>query len=1109
MEGGLFLLGILLVVGLPVGAILGIIAFFTGRDLVRQVDELKKELAILRKQREGIRGFGAPAPTRQQDAAPPASAPLPSAPSAPPLAPAFVPPPDTGVAAARGARSSLLVDVPQRRAQPPVPPVSSPPAAPVVVYEPLPGSVPAAPVTAAPLPAAASVSSVAVSTPMVAPPMASSSVPVAANTAGPATSSAARPAAPSAGPAADPASVTSFEAVVGKRWLTWSGVALLFLGGVFLLKYAYDQDWLGRFITPPMRIGGIAVAAVVMLLIGLRFLRQGLTALGQGLAGGAIAMGYLAVYGGFSPSVMLVPEPLFPGKLAFALMAFVTAVGMTLAVRAQALPMAVCAILGGFATPVLIDTGGGSREALFTYVLMLDLSVLAAAWYRRWRALDTLAFVGTVLLYSGWYLTREAPAPEPWGLLLWLMVFHLVFLVLPFAHHWRTRSTVTVERFALAVGNLAFTLGFAALLLRDQHATALALVCLGLAALYGGIGMFTRARIGEDAKVVHGFLALGVMLLTLGLFYLLPVEAIATAWVAEAVTLLALGYRYAHAPTRVLAHVVLALALVRLVLKTFPPPDLSAALVFNAWVPALLVAPLGLGAAAAVHRWFGSTQSDRRWQTACWWLAGAALLLVGSAELARHALGHPTAWAELPQASVQGVWWMLGALGFLAGAWRWRCTATAHLALLPALLGVVLVFAAYAKPWPGGGVAFNPRCLLTFTTLAGLALWWWSARRGSARLGDTAALQPLVLVLVQLGLVLLATLETIAWHVRLQPQAPAPGDLHRMLTVVWLVAALCGTLVGAAVRLRLIAQVALLPLCVGVVAAFLLYSRDGAAVPLMANARFLVVLLAVVVVAVQRLVYREFDWWASLVQVLATAAVVCEVLRWSHDHLSGEAAMSRGTWSLSLTLAGSALIAVLRWRRGATAEAWWMGAMLAGSAILPALMCYLFIWETWQPFLNLRVLAPVGVLLALVVAARVVVVRPLPEDPGRPVFLCWYATLFGFAFCTMEAPAHYLQTVGDPALAKRLATFSVTVVWVVLAVGALIVGFRWQQRLVRYLALGLFALTAAKLLVIDMNGVQQLYRILAFMLVGVVLIAASYAYHRLERRLIGNTPPES
>jgi uncharacterized membrane protein len=83
------------------------------------------------------------------------------------------------------------------------------------------------------------------------------------------------------------------------------------------------------------------------------------------------------------------------------------------------------------------------------------------------------------------------------------------------------------------------------------------------------------------------------------------------------------------------------------------------------------------------------------------------------------------------------------------------------------------------------------------------------------------------------------------------------------------------------------------------------------------------------------------------------------------------------------------------------------------------------------------------------------------------------------------------------------------VVWVVLASAALVVGFRWRLRLVRYLALGLFALTAAKLLIVDMNGVQQLYRILAFMLVGVVLIAASYAYHRLERRLGGDqaTPP--
>jgi len=1099
MEALLVLLGVAIVVGLPVGAILGMVAHAKVRHLAQQLNDLSREVAELRRKIADVHGGRAASPVR----------PSATTPDADPLPRPVEPSADRDLTAARTAlRSSLLVDLPQKQRPlvSPMPmPMPMPPASSVAaVVTPSQEQPPSAPASVAGhvLPSATSSPSPALASSRTAPA-------VVAAVYAPLPSAIAPPSSTAPPSAAPPES--TFEAVVGKRWLTWSGVALLFLGGVFLLKYAYDQDWLGRFVTPPMRIGGIALAAVVMVLTGLRFLRQGLTALGQGLAGGGIALAYLAVYGGFSPSVMLVPEPLFPGKLAFGLMALITAVGMTLAVRAYALPMAVCAILGGFATPVLIDTGGGSREALFTYVLMLDLGVLGAAWYRRWRALDVLAFIGTVVLYAGWQFTRTPAEAAPWGMLTWLMIFHLVFLVLPFAHHWRMRSVVTVERFVLAVGNLAFTLGFAALLLRDHHATVLALVCLGMAALYGGIGGFTRARIGEDAKVVHGFLALGVMLLTLGLFYLMPVEAIATAWVAEAVTLLALGYRFAHPPTRLLAHVVLVLALLRLVVKTLPPQDHAADLVFNAWVLALLVAPLGLAAMAVVHRWFGTTADDRKWQTACWWLAGAITLLIGSGEIMRHASGHPQAWVLIPQASVHGVWWMAGALGFLAGAWRWRCGVTAHLALLPAMLGVVLAFSAYALSWPGGDVVINPRCLLALSTLAGLALWLWCAHRGGERLGERAdekaALRSVVLVLIQVGLLLLATIETMAWYARLEAPLRANSDLHLTLTVLWLVTALMGTVIGVAFKARLIAQVNLLPLGLGILAAFLLYGRDGAAVPLAANARFLVVVLAVVIAGLQRLVFTGVHGWPSVVQALATTAVACEVLRWSHDHFSGDEAVSTGTWSLALTMAGSAVLAALRWRRGATSDAWWLGTLMAGAAVLPALMVYLFVWDTWQPFFNLRVLAPVAVLAALVVAARVVETRPLPDDPGRPLFLWWYATLVGFVLCTVEAPAHYLHAISDPAVAQRVATFSITVVWVVLAVGALIVGFQWRMRPVRYIALGLFALTAAKLLVVDMNGVQQLYRILAFMLVGVVLIAASYAYHRLERRLGSDPPP--
>jgi uncharacterized membrane protein len=895
-----------------------------------------------------------------------------------------------------------------------------------------------------------------------------------------------------------------FEAVVGKRWLTWCGVALVFLSGVFLLKYAYDQDWLGHYVTPPMRVGGIAIAAVLMVIGGLRLLRQGMTALGHGLAGGGIAVAYLAVYGGFSPAVMLVPEPLFPGKIAFVLMAVITACGMTLAVRANALALAACAVLGGFATPILIDTGGGSRDALFAYVLLLDLGVLGAAWFRRWRTLDVLAFAGTVVLYVGWHHSREMAGAAPWGMITWLSVFHLIFLLLPFAYHWRTRTSVTIERFALAVGNLAFTLAYAAILLRVEHQTVLALICLGLAGIYAVIGALTRARISDDHKVVHGFLALGAMLLTLGLFYLLPVEAVATAWAAEAVVLLALGYRYAHQPTRFIAHVVLACAVIRLLATRLPPDDLSANFIFNSWLLAFLVPPLGLFAVAIVHRWFGVSVQDRCWQVGCWWLAGLATLLVGSGEIIRHAVGHPQAWILLPSPSLHGLWWTVGGMVYLASAWRWRSPTTAFLALFPVIIAVVMSFSAYALTWSGGSPVVNPRCMFALCTLAGLVAWLRVMSRSTDRLGDTANLRTVLLVVTQLGTILLATLETIAWFNRPLAEAAATSslDTHLALTVVWAVLALAGVVAALASKRQIIAHVSVLPLIAAVAGGFLLYARDSHAMTLVANGRFLAVVFAIVVVGCQRLVFQQNQWLATLTQALATAALTCELATWSHDYFHGDLAAAYGIWAVTLVWAGSAVIAALRWQRGAPANAWWLAAFLAIFASLSAMTDYSFTWDTWLPFLNLRIAAPATAVAALIMVGRAARKRSLPDSDGNSTGMWWYATIVGFIACTWEAPSHYLHSIPDHELASRVATFSVTVVWVVLAVGALTVGFRWRHRLVRYLALGLFALTAAKLVVVDMSGVQQIYRIISFMLVGVVLIGASYAYHRLERRFL-------
>ena len=1054
MDVLLFLVGILIAGGIPVGLFLGFLAFLRVNRLTRQVDDLQRE----------VRRLQVPLALPRDMAATPVAAP-PAIPTAPaedlaPTTPTII----------EAASPTILASVPLDHA--------SVPASTIVLSEDPPPS------------------AFVDLTPSDPEPQASPSIPVPSAQDGPVTPPAGHYSAPA------PSHASEVESAIGKRWLTWSGIALVFLSAVFLLKYAYDQDWLGRVITPPIRVAGLGLVALGMVAGGLRLVRRQMPALGHGLAGGGVAMAYLAVYGGFSPALRLAPEPLFSGTIAFGLMAMVTALGMTMAVRADAISLAIAAVVGGFATPVLIDTGGGSREALFTYLLLLDLGVLGAAWFRQWRALDAVAFAGTSLVVFGWYHGRESSGVAPWPMLVWLPVFHVVFLIIPFAWHWRQRTVVTVERFALAVGNLAFTLSFSAVLLREGYQLTLAAVCLALAGLYAGIGIMTRRRLPQDAKVGHGFLVLGIMLTTLGLLYLLPVEAVATAWIVEAATLLVLSYRYQHRSTRFIAYVVMVIGLARLTWKMLTVTDVGAPFWWNSWVLTGLAAPLGLVALGTIHRFWGRTATDYRQQLGSWWLAGLSALLLGCAEVARHAEGHPQDWQLLLVASAQAGWWTIGGIVALLFSWRRRCLATGEVALAPVLAGVLFALASYGLVWPGGIPVLNPRFLIFILTLGGLG--WWIYRTGKDPLPDRPALRPKMIAGLHAASVLGVTLETCSWFDRpLQVEAAASSlDEQVTLTLVWAGCALVGLVTSYVGRHRPSAMIALIPLGMAVVSGFFSYFTGDAQVVLAANPRFLAVIFAIAVVAGQRLVFLETPSIGTGAHLLATLAGTCELVSWfDHEGMSSDTRAFELHWSLAMLWASSAGLAGLRRLRGAGSEAVTLALFLVFLAAIAALSLFTSTWHCALPFVNRRFLAAVAAVAVLVWLGRVAF-RTGQASPS----LAWWAVAIGFFAATCEAPVYFHDVIADPGLAHRLAIFSVTVVWVVLAAIALVLGFRWQRPVVRYLALGLLGLTAVKLLLVDMSGVQQLYCILSFLLVGVALIGASYAYHRLERRLT-NPPP--
>jgi predicted membrane protein DUF2339 len=93
----------------------------------------------------------------------------------------------------------------------------------------------------------------------------------------------------------------------------------------------------------------------------------------------------------------------------FLLMTLITAIAFLLAVRLNAMVVAVLGIAGGFLTPVLLSTGEDYPFGLFAYIALLDVGLLAVAQRQRWNALPILGAVGTALMQFAWITTFFVP----------------------------------------------------------------------------------------------------------------------------------------------------------------------------------------------------------------------------------------------------------------------------------------------------------------------------------------------------------------------------------------------------------------------------------------------------------------------------------------------------------------------------------------------------------------------------------------------------------------------------------------------------------------------------------------------------------------------------
>ncbi len=224
---------------------------------------------------------------------------------------------------------------------------------------------------------------------------------------------------PPAGPAAGGQNGGGVE---WERWLGVRGAAVLAgilvaLAGVYFVRYSIDAGWL----SPTVRVA-LGLLAGLGALIGAEVLRtRGYRDTSNGLAGGGIVVLYAAVWAARAL------YGLIPTGFAFALMVLITAVCGLLASRHASLVVALLGLIGGFATPLLIQSGEDNPLGLFGYLLLLNVGLLFLSRKQGWPLIPPLGLVATLFYEAVWIFARMKPSELPLALVI-LTVFAALFV---------------------------------------------------------------------------------------------------------------------------------------------------------------------------------------------------------------------------------------------------------------------------------------------------------------------------------------------------------------------------------------------------------------------------------------------------------------------------------------------------------------------------------------------------------------------------------------------------------------------------------------------------------------------------------------------------------
>lgn len=325
----------------------------------------------------------------------------------------------------------------------------------------------------------------------------------------------------------------SFEELIFNNIILKIGIVAFILGVGLFLKYSVDHNWIPVWLRVVM---GLATG-MAMLIGGVKMIHNKQKLFSESLFGGGIAVLYLSIFSGFALVDLL------DMKYAFVGMFVITILAGVISVRFDAKSTAIFGLIGGFATPFLINSGSGNVVGLLSYMLMLNFGVLFISYYKKWTILNYMSFGITAITCAG---TIFMPKSDFVSFSIIFAIFFVIYSIIPFLNDIKDkRSTLSMPLVLLFSANFISVLANYVLLFmkNDIEVKYFAIVSIVVAAYLLLYSIFLSRKNLFFKNLFFIILSQAVGLLLITPVFLFGEGSLTIVWAVESLLLLWIGIK--------------------------------------------------------------------------------------------------------------------------------------------------------------------------------------------------------------------------------------------------------------------------------------------------------------------------------------------------------------------------------------------------------------------------------------------------------------------------------------------------------------------------------------------------------------------------------------